>query len=170
MGITGYLAGGIRGYKHFNFPAFDAARDELRAMGHTVFSPADNDRRRFGWAKDYLPDTENETVLAEKLGITPDLLRRLLFHDDMSFICSKAQCIWLLKGWEKSSGATAESATGIALGLKRYIQTDEGWVEVAPNGGFISNGQGEFLILKTANDNNPLQGASANASHQQQTA
>ena len=39
-----YLAGPMRGYKDYNFPAFDAARDQLVKEGWRVISPADIDR------------------------------------------------------------------------------------------------------------------------------
>lgn len=39
-----YIAGRMRGVPLFNFPAFDAARDRLEALGIEVLSPADMDR------------------------------------------------------------------------------------------------------------------------------
>lgn len=39
-----YIAGPMRGYDRFNFPAFDAAKDRLIEMGWDVVSPADLDR------------------------------------------------------------------------------------------------------------------------------
>lgn len=39
-----YIAGRMRGLPLFNFPAFDAARDRLEALGIEVLSPADMDR------------------------------------------------------------------------------------------------------------------------------
>jgi hypothetical protein len=42
---TIYIIGPMRGMPYFNFPAFDAKRDELKAEGWDVISPADLDRR-----------------------------------------------------------------------------------------------------------------------------
>ncbi len=41
---TVYIAGPMRGYTHFNFPAFDGARDLGKSLGWKVISPADLDR------------------------------------------------------------------------------------------------------------------------------
>ena len=38
-----YIAGPMRGYPEFNFPAFYAAEERLRARGHAVFNPARRD-------------------------------------------------------------------------------------------------------------------------------
>ncbi|MFA6690339.1 MAG: DUF4406 domain-containing protein, partial [Sphaerochaetaceae bacterium] len=40
-----YIAGKMRGITYYNFPAFDAARDRLTALGFEVLSPADMDRK-----------------------------------------------------------------------------------------------------------------------------
>src|SRR5436853_6975099 len=40
-----YLAGPMRNYKLFNFPAFDAYTEKLREDGFIVFSPAELDRQ-----------------------------------------------------------------------------------------------------------------------------
>ena len=39
-----YIAGPMRGYENFNFPAFDAAAQLYRAIGYEVFNPADKDK------------------------------------------------------------------------------------------------------------------------------
>lgn len=46
-----YVAGPMRGYKDFNFPAFQAAAKALRDDGHEVFNPAEKDEEKNG------PDT-----------------------------------------------------------------------------------------------------------------
>lgn len=108
-----YLAGPMRGYAEFNFPAFHAAAAELRAQGHFVFNPAENDIERHGTdiSKGNLNGCEETAAkehgfnLRETLGI------------DLGWICSDAEAIALLPGWEASKGAKAELAAAEALGL-----------------------------------------------------
>lgn len=95
-----YLAGPMRGYDRLNFPAFDRAAAELRAQGHTVFSPADNDRE-----KGY--DT-----------MTGQDIRRACIFDDLEYIIKSADAVALLPGWEASKGVAAEVATAKFLDLE----------------------------------------------------
>ncbi len=115
-----YVSGPMRGIPDFNFPAFDAKAAELRGMGHYVFSPADNDRRRFGddAFKPGLNPTGNDPTHAARLGMTDLQMRRLLLGDDMAFICQHAERVIMLPGWENSKGAMAERALAIALGIE----------------------------------------------------
>jgi hypothetical protein len=107
-----YVAGPMRGYPEFNFPAFRAAAKLLREQGYTVFSPAERDEEVHGeeFASNFptgsLEDATNQ-------GFS---LRRALY-DDLAFITREADAIYMLKGWEKSAGAQAEWATARALDL-----------------------------------------------------
>lgn len=101
--MTIYLAGPMTGIPKFNHPAFDAAAAKLRAMGHTVFNPADNDR---------------------SLGIVPGepesssgFVRRAMMANDLEAIC-RSEAIALLPGWESSAGVAVELALAKYLGLK----------------------------------------------------
>lgn len=111
-----YLAGPMRGYKDFNFPAFDYAAAKLREEGHDVFSPAERDRKKYG---DNInkSETGNEQEAASNVGFS---LREAL-GADMEYIAYHAEGIALLPGWEKSSGANAENALAVALGHTRII-------------------------------------------------
>ena len=111
-----YLAGPMRHIPNFNFPAFDFAAAKLRGEGHEVFSPAERDRQHHGTALEDNP-TGDEIVAAEKVGFS---LRRAL-GDDTAWICSDADAVALLPGWEKSKGAVAEAALAMALGLETIV-------------------------------------------------
>lgn len=111
-----YLAGPMRGIPFFNFHAFRAAAALLRADGHVVFSPAEDAEYKFG------PEltkhgSGDEYALAETLGITQQAFRRRVFTDNLWWLCTSADGIALLQGWEKSTGAQAERAVAEALGL-----------------------------------------------------
>lgn len=117
-----YLAGPMTGLPNYNFPAFDAAAAQLRALGHEVFSPAENDRDN-----GYDPTGSNGHDAAEH-GF--DL--RAALKDDLSWICDHAQAVALLPGWVRSKGANAEVALAVALGIphKSYLTFIREAVEV----------------------------------------
>jgi hypothetical protein len=115
-----YLSGPMRGKADFNFPLFDKVSAQLRAEGHEVFSPADNDRKRFG-TDAYKPGdniTGDDNSHAQRLGLTDLELRRLLLGDDTAWICAHAERIVMLPGWIHSKGAVAEKALAEAIGLE----------------------------------------------------
>jgi hypothetical protein len=96
-----YLAGPMRGYKDFNFPAFHAYAKTLRDQGYEVFSPA-------------------EKGMEKEVGAQYETLsfRRAVFLLDTDYICREAEAVALMPGWDKSSGARAEKALAEAIGLK----------------------------------------------------
>lgn len=113
-----YLAGPMRGIKDFNFPAFFAAAEKLRAEGHTVFNPAERDTTEWG-AERLTSETGSEQEVANKLGFKEGLsLARNCFLADTQWICTESEAIALLPGWRDSRGATAEHALHVAIGLQ----------------------------------------------------
>ena len=121
MSLLLYIAGPMSSHpEDANFPAFHKAAEQLRAMGHVVFSPAENDVIK-GWA------TYEGKVL-------PEFNIRNSLGDDLAWICKFSDGVALLEGWERSTGAIAESSTANALGLKRYIQVHDQWLEIDSNG------------------------------------
>lgn len=108
-----YLAGPMRGYPEFNFPAFHAAAADLRAKGLEVFSPAEKDIERHGKDISKGNTAGDEAQAAAQHGFN---LREAL-GDDLGYICKEADAVALLPGWEGSSGARAELATARALNL-----------------------------------------------------
>jgi hypothetical protein len=108
-----YVAGPMRGYPEFNFPAFNAVAAKLRAEGHEVFNPAERDNERHGTDI----SKGNAAGCEEKAAQEHGFNLRVALADDLEFICRHADAIALLPGWEKSKGANAERATAVALGL-----------------------------------------------------
>jgi nucleoside 2-deoxyribosyltransferase len=108
-----YLAGPMRGYPNFNFPAFDKGAEILRNLGFEVFSPAERDRDVHGTALENNA-TGDEDKAAKEHGFS---LREAL-GADTAWICKHADAIALLPNWDRSKGAKAELALANALGLK----------------------------------------------------
>lgn len=102
-----YIAGPMRGIPDFNFPAFTWAAATLReGGGHEVISPAEHD----------LENGFNPMGMAghEDLDGIFDLRAALAWDLQQVATCDG---VFLLPGWEKSSGARAELACAAALGL-----------------------------------------------------
>lgn len=104
-----YVAGPMRGYAQFNFPAFNAAAKRLRDLGHEVFNPAERDAT-VGFDPTEMDGDENLADLGFSL--------REALAADTEYIATHADAIAVLDGWESSSGARAEVALAHALGLQ----------------------------------------------------
>lgn len=109
-----YLSGPMRGYKDFNFPAFDKAAASLRASGHSVFNPAEKDREKDPDGISWKNET-GDIAVAETKGFD----RRVAIRADLDYIIDHADAIALLPGWEVSKGANAE------LWLARFLDLEE---------------------------------------------
>ena len=113
-----YIAGPMRGHPHFNFPAFFAAEARLKDLGFEPFNPAAADNEAYGADVSADNPEGDEELAAVQFGLT---LREAL-HRDTAWITQKADAIYMLKGWEASSGARAEWALANALGLDIYYE------------------------------------------------
>lgn len=87
-----YLAGPMTGLPDFNYPAFNAAAEKLRALGHGVCNPAENP----------VPPCRSWE------GYMRLALAQLVTCD----------CIVLLQGWQASRGAKVESDLALTLRMK----------------------------------------------------
>lgn len=96
-----YLAGPMRGYKLFNFPAFDEAKRKLELQGATVISPADIDRS-IGIHPETLGNWDWQQL---PTGYTTEQF----IQQDIAAILT-CDALYLLKGWQNSKGALAEKA------------------------------------------------------------
>ena len=96
-----YVSGPMRGYPSYNFPAFDSATVKLRLQGYEVVSPTERDRDQ-GIHED-TPEAELD-------------LAKLIIRDVQDVTTCDA--IYMLKGWEKSTGANVEYSTAVFLGLQ----------------------------------------------------
>ena len=102
-----YLAGPMTGIKDFNFPAFFKAADKLKAEGHKVFNPAEEDLKAWKTMKGVMKHANYR-----------DCLRK-----DLNWILDKAECIAILPNWQRSKGVKAELSLAKALGLEiRFLR------------------------------------------------
>jgi len=106
-----YIAGPMRGHANYNFDAFDRAYIDLITKGHAPVSPADLDRAFEGYS-DYPPESPESSSWSPDLA----LLKRCMIRDVLALF--ECEGIYLLNGWEKSKGATAEKALAEYLGLE----------------------------------------------------
>jgi hypothetical protein len=126
-----YIAGPMRGYPMFNFPAFDAARDAWAARGWTVISPADMDRELDG-----LDPTAINTDSACSSADKP--FAHYMRRDIEALLRSTA--IAFLPGWEASVGANVERVVAGALNLEMYDALTFEPVSNAPNSTVVYDG------------------------------
>lgn len=92
-----YIAGPMRSYPRFNFDAFNKAGRKLDEWGYqTVFNPAAADL-----AAGFNPDISIPVTKAAMA----EFMKR-----DCDFIVNKAEVMFMLPGWERSTGASAEHA------------------------------------------------------------
>ena len=130
---TYYIAGPMRGYRFFNFPAFDEARDRGITLGYHIISPADLDRTNgidpLTWSAEMLLwyDVHGWKDLHPEHQHSPDSLRKIITRDTEAIIAlepTRGDGLAFLQYWEKSTGACAERSLAKWLGLERVEARD----------------------------------------------
>ena len=110
-----YIAGPMRGYEDYNFPAFDAAVERARARDWAPISPADLDREvGFDPAKEG-DFTEGDLIACIRRDIEAIITLDPAYGD----------CLAVLDGWERSTGAVAEVMVARWRGLPVVWATEE---------------------------------------------
>lgn len=100
-----YIAGPMSGLPHFNFPAFYAVAEALRAQGHDVVSPAELDDAEDAEMAKNSPDGS--------LGSVKKTWGDFLARDVKLLADGGITAIAFLPGWEKSKGAKLEAFVGV---------------------------------------------------------
>jgi hypothetical protein len=104
-----YIAGPMESAGgNYNFPLFDYVAYKLRKTGCEVFSPADYARQTLG---------SLETIQKMDKQALKQARKAMLKHE-IIWIIDNADVIFLLPGWERSTGATAERAVALAIGIE----------------------------------------------------
>ena len=98
-----YLSGPMTGIPEHNYPAFTAAREQLRSEGFTVLCPAE-------------------------AGTVPGWTWEQYLRRDLAMVLF-AHAVVVLPGWEQSRGACLEVHVARELGLRviDYANHDELW-------------------------------------------
>lgn len=111
-----YCAGPMRGYPEFNFPAFHEAEYRLRERywrdeGLHIYNPARMDEEKG-------MDTAG---MVGDMSEIPEFDLKEAMRENCDAICNCTH-IYMLKGWENSSGARAEHALAVCLGLEVWYE------------------------------------------------
>lgn len=94
-----YISGPMTGLPEFNFPAFHAAEDAVRALGHEPLNPAramNGETHHPRWA---------------------------YMRADLKMVCD-ADAIYQLPDWHKSKGARLEAQVADEIGLRFVTLND----------------------------------------------
>lgn len=112
-----YISGPMADIPNFNFPAFDKAAAYLKSLGHEVFNPADKDREKYA-ANVVEGSTTGSLAEAAAKGFNlGDALA-----EDCRYICKEAEGIYMLHGWEGSSGAKMEHLLARCMRLQFFYE------------------------------------------------
>jgi hypothetical protein len=122
-----YLAGPMRGYANFNREAFAHWAGVLRAKGHEVFSPSENSLKLFGAAVRDNAGGDEGQMGGDQLTIS-----RTVFAIDLAWICTQADAVALMPGWDASMGASAEAAAGRAKPSPERLASPEAKLKAFP--------------------------------------
>lgn len=98
-----YVCGPMTGIPQFNYPAFFAAAEYLRGLGHTVYSPVELDH-----------PAVRKAALASKTGDLAELpdTHGSIIGEDVKLIASdRIGALACLPGWRHSTGALMETYT-----------------------------------------------------------
>ena len=101
-----YIAGPMRGKPKWNYKAFDEAASRLRAEGWLVHNPVEI-------GVDYGTPKELEASPARL---------RLLMDVELEIIKTRCDAIYLLRGWETSTGAREELRLALEQGLDVFLE------------------------------------------------
>ncbi len=99
---TVYLCGPMTGIELYNFPAFDAAREDLREAGFNVLCPVEEDRR------DGFNPNEKDCIPFDEY-----------MARDLPMVC-RADALVALPGWQASRGVKLEIIVADYLGKPIY--------------------------------------------------
>lgn len=118
MSKTIYIAGPMRGYKYYNFPAFDKWQEYFESQGYEVINPAELDRMH-GFDPYCLPEDYDWNQIPDETGFS---FTECVKRDAEAVL--ESDVLFLLDGWEDSKGANAEKALAEWAGREIWYEDD----------------------------------------------
>ena len=112
---TFYVCGPMTGIKDYNFPLFDQVAELARKQGLSIINPTELDREHG------IDPVANPGSVERAHAADPNLLQTIVQRDTEvinKLEKDKGDGLILLPGWMKSTGARAEIAIAIWMGLK----------------------------------------------------
>jgi len=144
-----YVAGPMRGITLYNFPAFAEVTGMLRHWGHSVISPAELDLEAGFNPADLPPEFDWD-------GIPMDFGMDACLTRDIDAI-RKCEAIYLLPGWEHSTGCRMEKAVAEFLRLKViYVGDPPSPHYETMNSADLVNARGESIEEVGAREGEPV--------------
>ena len=114
-----YIAGPMRGYPMFNWPAFKLATKLWKIYGYDITSPADMDEAEDGLDPIADPAKADDQVASYGREMVDKIVRRDI-EVVMDLDAERGDCLLMLPGWRESTGAMAEYSLAKWRGLVRY--------------------------------------------------
>lgn len=109
----------MSGKPDFNFPAFISKAKELRTQGHIVFNPAERDLEEMRMKNTNYINATGSVEEAAKNGFSLNAAMK----DDLDWIADEAEGLYMLNGWEHSSGARTEWSLANCLRLPVFYES-----------------------------------------------
>jgi len=110
-----YLGGKMVGVPGLGFEEFDIVAAQLRARGHTVFNPAEFDRKA-----GYEPGPRERGTYEN----TPEFNRTKALLADVTWILTESEGMVVLENWPTSPGTRLEIAAHQAIFLPVWERND----------------------------------------------
>lgn len=127
-----YVSGPMTGYKDHNKAAFEAAAEELRAMGHTPTTPVELDH------------ADNVAIDGDGWNVPDEEYEQLLARDVAPLTSDNYDAVVFIEGWQWSGGAGREGRKAIREGLRLYVLRDGLLLSLSPKQ-FLHNSRTERL-------------------------
>ena len=116
-----YISGPMSGIDEMNYPKFYAVQEELEGQGYKVYNPARIAEELTPVEKDMVGGILN---LGESIKKLSDREWLTYIIHDLPYIF-RSDIMYMLKGWEASTGANIEYAVALRMGLTIIYEEEQ---------------------------------------------